>query len=117
MILYETVAQTVGNKGGVVCAAVDTHLYASDACLYAEDIDLPVGAPREALWGPEINLGPGVAVEASSGLRTLTLVGEGAEKGEVLDLNVEVSRQSTVTSAASADVCFCCGLRRGELRH
>lgn len=106
-ILYETVAQIAGKKGGVVCAAVDTHLYSSNACLFAEDIDLPVGAPREALWGPGINLGPGVAVEASSGLRTLTLLGEDAEKGEILDLSVEVNRQSTVTSDAAADDCFC----------
>lgn len=106
VILDETVAQTARNKGGVVCAAVDTHLYTSDACLFAEDIDLPLGAPREALWGAGINLGPGVAVETSSGLRTLTLVGGDAEKGEILDLNVEVSRQIIVTSAAAC--CFCC---------
>ena len=78
----------------MVCAAVDPHLFHSDACSHGggAEIAMPEEKSKAALWEAEANLGPGVVVDTSTGLRILSLNGGGKEDGEVLDQNVEVSR-------------------------
>lgn len=78
-----------GNKGGVVCAAVDPELINSQACANA-DSALTVDPSRTWLLENAAGMGPGVTVDSSSGLKTLTLNGDGTGEGAVLDLSVEV---------------------------
>lgn len=81
---------TVRDKGGVVCAAVDPNLVDSDACAFATWA-MPVVEAKAHLSGNNVYMGPGVQVDYSSGLRTLTLQGgEDAEEGVPLDLTSEV---------------------------
>ncbi|CAM9641962.1 unnamed protein product [Ascophyllum nodosum] len=86
------VVEAAGSKGvKMVCAAVDPHLFHSDACSHGggAEIAMPEEKSKAALWEAEANLGPGVVVDTSTGLRILSLNGGGKEDGEVLDQNVE----------------------------
>lgn len=61
------------------CAVAEFALHADDAKLALREMSAANG------------MGPGVTVDSSSGLRTLTLSGGDAREGAVLDLSVEVS--------------------------
>lgn len=86
------VTQQVENKGGVVCAAMDSALSGSEAC-YSATWVLPPHMANDAMEDG-ISMGPGVEVDLSTGLKTLRLRSAPGEKASneevVLDLGVEV---------------------------
>lgn len=73
-----------------MCASVDPNLVDSDACAFAQWA-VPVVDAKAYLSGNNVYMGPGVKVDYSSGLRTLSLQGgDDAEEGVPLDLTAEV---------------------------
>lgn len=84
-----SVVEAVGRNGGVVCASLDSTLLYSEACAGAH-LAMPTADPADPLWAKASRMGPGVVVDSSSGLKTLTLSKGDEGEEAVLDMSVEV---------------------------
>lgn len=84
-----SVVESVKASSTVVCASVDPSLFASDACYGAVSAGPAEGA-KAMLSAKGASFGPGVVVDVSTGLRTLTLSAKEGGETAVLDLTEEV---------------------------